>query len=781
MNYRLIDNFFDAELDLFVRLTGAQLREKIEGEQGVFIAESPTVIDVALDAGCEPISLLTDVKLLEKESVIKIIEKCEKRVGKDFRVFGATGDTLRSVLMNGNGESIYKMTGTVTANVFSYTASAVANLRENEVVIDSVVYEIGNTNAYDLLGHKVEFFAAEKEDGDGYVLLYIRPTATDNVMTLTSEEFLSKNGNTLTYLDENDREKSVYLTDETKILYNGTRVRYPSDDLYDFENGTISFFDHDTDKRLEVVMIEEYVSTVAKSFDGKLFSFRTNCFYNGSNSLFVDTDSDYVMMRVVDAEGNPVESFDKEHTVSIYADQSGTRYKVLVSDKTVEGVLQMISDTGLTVEGEEYAVDSSSTLNCSVGQRYVMYISAMNEIVFAESKHVSNFAYLMGVKQKGGLAGMEARLLLAGPVDFGVDVNEEDVNDTSQIPFLISQNAGVAIYPFAESVRIDGRVYTGNSLQTTINAMLAKPISYGLNEEGSIISVDNVEVCGGSTINRSKYNVYEMLFGGTTLVEGFGITSDTQVICVPNSETAGVVNPQAGDADCMVTLKIDVENNETGYLVSGYDYNENKKSARLLVIYADMNASQVRGMELTTSKASFVSSVTTQYDEELGESKTVVNILNGSSKLTLDPMDITADNAELANIKAGDLVTYRTNNNGLLENVMILRSFAGLKNDLRVSNYDDNFTETLGTVTQMVRDEIDVANNVRVTVMTMTVNGTSYSIYVPQRNKPPVYIYNSAKGTVESAAVTDIIPGQERVYVLQRTGDSAVRAIVLIR
>jgi len=692
-----------------------------------------------------------------------------------------TGDTLRSQLMTGGSENVYKMTGTVTANAFSYTSTAVSNLRENEVVIDSVIYEIGNTNAYDLLGHKVEFFAAEKEDGDGYVLLYIRPAKADNVITLSADEFLSKSGNNLTYLDENDREKTVYITDDTKILYNGTRVRYPSDDLYDFENGSISFFDHDTDKRLEVVMIEEYVSTVAKSFNGQLFTLRTNCFYNGSNSLFVDTDSDYVMMRVTDAEGNPVESFTEERTISIYADQSGSRYKVVVSDKTVNGVLQMISEEGLMVENEIYPVDSSQSLNVRVGQQYVMYINAFGEAVFADSKHTSNYAFVMGVNRKGSLSGYEARMLLAGPVDFGVDVNEEDVNDTSQIPFLISQNAGVVVFNLAESVRIDGRAYTGDALGTQLAGLQGKAISYAANEAGQITAFDNLVVCGGNTINRSKYNVYEMLFGGTTLVEGFGITSDTQVLCIPNSATAGVVNPAAADDDCMVTLKIDVENNETGYLVSGYDYNENKKSARLLVIYADMNASQVRGMELTTSKASFISSVTSQYDEELGESKTVVNILNGSSKLTLDPMDITADNADLANIKAGDLVTYRTNNNGLLENVMILRSFVGLTNDLRVSNYDDNFTETLGTVTQMVRDEIDTANNVRVTVMTMTVNGTSYSINVPQRNKPPVYIYNAAKGTVESAAATDIIPGQERVYVLQRTGDSAVRAIVLIR
>ena len=69
-----IESFDAPELDLFVRLTGAQLRNKLEPELGVFIAESPTVIEVAMNSGCEPIALLTDERLLHG-AVEKIVEK----------------------------------------------------------------------------------------------------------------------------------------------------------------------------------------------------------------------------------------------------------------------------------------------------------------------------------------------------------------------------------------------------------------------------------------------------------------------------------------------------------------------------------------------------------------------------------------------------------------------------------------------------------------------------------------------------------------------------------
>ena len=55
-----ITDFSAPELDVYVRLTGAQLRNKLEPERGIFIAESPSVIEVALNAGCKPLSLLTE-------------------------------------------------------------------------------------------------------------------------------------------------------------------------------------------------------------------------------------------------------------------------------------------------------------------------------------------------------------------------------------------------------------------------------------------------------------------------------------------------------------------------------------------------------------------------------------------------------------------------------------------------------------------------------------------------------------------------------------------------
>lgn len=52
-------------LDVYARLTEAQLRSKLEPEKGVFIAESTKVIGTALDAGYTPLSFLMERRQID--------------------------------------------------------------------------------------------------------------------------------------------------------------------------------------------------------------------------------------------------------------------------------------------------------------------------------------------------------------------------------------------------------------------------------------------------------------------------------------------------------------------------------------------------------------------------------------------------------------------------------------------------------------------------------------------------------------------------------------------
>ena len=85
----------------FCRLTEAQLRHQENAGQGIFIAESPKVIRVALQAGYEPISLLCERKHIEGDAADIIEEHPEMPVYTGTRelLSELTGYTLtRGVL-----------------------------------------------------------------------------------------------------------------------------------------------------------------------------------------------------------------------------------------------------------------------------------------------------------------------------------------------------------------------------------------------------------------------------------------------------------------------------------------------------------------------------------------------------------------------------------------------------------------------------------------------------------------------------------------------------------
>ena len=63
-----ITSIEDPRIALFSKLTEAQLRQRQDTEQGIFIAESPKVIRVALQAGYEPSALLCEKKHIEGDA-----------------------------------------------------------------------------------------------------------------------------------------------------------------------------------------------------------------------------------------------------------------------------------------------------------------------------------------------------------------------------------------------------------------------------------------------------------------------------------------------------------------------------------------------------------------------------------------------------------------------------------------------------------------------------------------------------------------------------------------
>lgn len=102
MNVIEIHDLSDSRVAVYASLTEAQLRNRLHQQQGVFIAESPKVIDVALNAGYEPLSVLCERRHIDGDAA-HILERCGDNIdvytGSRELLAGLTGYKLtRGVL-----------------------------------------------------------------------------------------------------------------------------------------------------------------------------------------------------------------------------------------------------------------------------------------------------------------------------------------------------------------------------------------------------------------------------------------------------------------------------------------------------------------------------------------------------------------------------------------------------------------------------------------------------------------------------------------------------------
>lgn len=134
-----ISSIKDPQLEVFTSLTEAQLRNRLDPEKGIFIAESPKVIHVALDAGYQPLALLCEERHIAGDAA-RIIERANALpqwagASEDMPVYTGSREMLASL-------TGYTLTRGVLCAMRRPVAQPIADVVKDAkriVVIDGVV------------------------------------------------------------------------------------------------------------------------------------------------------------------------------------------------------------------------------------------------------------------------------------------------------------------------------------------------------------------------------------------------------------------------------------------------------------------------------------------------------------------------------------------------------------------------------------------------------------------------------------------------------------------
>lgn len=129
-NVTVITSLTHPGVEIFGTLTEAQLRNRLEPAKGIFIAESPKVIGVALKAGYKPTALLCERRHLEGDAR-SIVEQC----GDDVTIY--TGE--RELLAQLTGYTLTRGVLCAMRRPTLPSVEAICNGARRVVVIDGVV------------------------------------------------------------------------------------------------------------------------------------------------------------------------------------------------------------------------------------------------------------------------------------------------------------------------------------------------------------------------------------------------------------------------------------------------------------------------------------------------------------------------------------------------------------------------------------------------------------------------------------------------------------------
>ena len=740
-------------------------------------------------------------KLIYNTLDVKLVGDVIKRSEVDL---AKTRDTIRSQIADKIQYELYRHKGVIIANPYTYTTAPFNNLFDDEVVINNLsvggnyIYSVGNTNAFDLVGCEVDFYARKTDTG--YVLLSVRPSMGNEVIEVTKDEFGSKNGNKISYkIDGNHGE--LVLDGSYKVVKNGNRIMTPAANVFEITDGYISFIDNDGDHDFDLALIWEYKNAIATSFDGKKIDFANDAQFRNLTSLAVDKDNRNVKIFVTDKDGNNIESFDTERTVSIFENSEKTRYRVVVFDEIFDATISKIGKKSCTIGESEYGL-SSSLGEFKLSTPYRIYIDYMGKLAFVREPHERNYGFILNLAS-GFLAHPQIKMIIPSKVDTGEALDEEG-KPTGKANRLVLHNDSTKVFDFAEKVRVNGKTYPDDEVVEVLQNNDARAVTYKLNEEGKITEITPLEAYSGYIDRNGRYpnerfefNIDYQVFGGKGVItsqKGFAVSAAlTMGVAVPANDDNSI-RTNASEADLDVVVNINQATADRGFRVEGYDYDPVTKKARLLVMYASMNSESL-GSVISNVFAAGVKPVIVldeylDYNPETDEEVRIIEVLEDSNVVQLTAMPINENNLAIERVREGDLIVYTKNDNGLLSNVIILDSLPDLMTRDYYDRVSGNARTLVGKVGKIDYDEVDSIKKVLVTKFDLYLDDTNGAMSLAadqkapdgsRKNSPYVYLYDSNNETYYPAKLQDIIPETDQLYLYTENATALVKAIVIFR
>lgn len=573
-----------------------------------------------------------------------------------------TADGGRTILSEAHG--IYSAKGRITATDATGLYSADGAASKDCVEIDQTVYNVGETNAKGLLGHKVRFYYRSDKSLDKPIILYIESTE-DSIITINGLD-VDKNSATETELVyfKGDKSCTAKLDRDAAIIYNGVAAADFDRSLFDIKTGDITVIGQ------RAVIIRSFTTMWVKSVNTDTYI--VTPFYGEQLKLDPNGDTNIEVLNpegkkqfVIDIKTNDVLSVMKSTDgKSITVIRSNNRVAGRITSKRTDSYgreLMKIDGTEYPISGEYAAVSHSGKVEPEIGVNANFCLSAFGEIYGILTPKY-------GTYQVGYIVSLSA---------------PKNGFETAKAKIYVPDN-GFMVYEFADKVAFDD-----DSTKTKAENLADKfkdtknefkdgknfkrqLIGYTLDKNGKISKVDLASAGATGEKEQSLKCIYNYSDTGSQLfyreyAQGMGgkvLTGNATVIKASPKDDA--VDEDFFGKGTLVE--------QTSYYVEAYALTQSALAADYIVLFP-------QGGNTPDTEHYFL--VNTIYNT-LADDGTTVQCMDGmeigGGSVNTQPLTVKVrDNCDISAIESGDIIYAQMDAKKMMMSYNMLYDFSEVK------------------------------------------------------------------------------------------------------
>ena len=565
------------------------------------------------------------------------------------------------------------LTGYDDINIaFDVTAS------EGQAVVEGTRFKVNDgIDMIELIGSNV----CVLYDEDDVIHIAYAEEANEKIVEFDTYDYVSYNGSTLVYYDEDKGNKSLDVAGAV-VLYNGAAPATGTQELFDnLESGSVKVIDSDGKSGYDAGVVNDYHAYVYKSADVN----NNIIFSKIDNQSSIELDK-YERIEMISSNGEPVDitALESNDVLNVLAAKDYSRIKIIVTKDKVSGIVSQIEagdKLNVEIEGKFYTINKayqSLENDIKLGQKLTLLLNIYGEaVMIADSSYDGmNVGFLSGLS-------------------FGDNAFNNDLKFR-----IYSKASGLAVYSSADSIKIDGIRYTDSVAaaksipDTTVSgdkiAFKSQIVLFKLNSDNEITAIDTHYVSSEENADNSLVRVAD----GTKYLTKYSgrfdktlpVNSTTQVFCVPEEDSL------SSDASDYFIAKESNFNNTVQFKMEAYKVKGTNEIVDAMIYH--VNPNDTAENDWLNSKMLIVGRVSDAVDKDDEHYKLIKGLMQGNERqLEIYAEELNSDSDPVAEISEGDLIRFRTAQNG---RVIHLQKLYDASSEARTAHWKgDNDTTSL--------------------------------------------------------------------------------------